>query len=95
MNLLTLDEARSTVARSALRLLDRCDTTDPAVLHALLFGVYVPAASVHDQRLTRRHRRVLDHVTALGYGDEASDELDGLDAVISLDATVVTLRLED
>jgi hypothetical protein len=85
MTLRTLDEARHSIARSALRLIERCDSTDPQLIAAMLHGACVATTSSHDQLLARRHRRILDHVTVLGYGGEARDELDSITTTLGVD----------
>lgn len=84
MNLLTLDEARTTIATSGLRLVQRCDTTDPSAITAMLHGYSRPKLTARDRGLVRRHRQTIDHVTALGYAAEANDELDGITSVAGL-----------
>jgi hypothetical protein len=86
MTLLTVDEARAHVVTSARRLVERCTTDDPFTISALLWGAgAVEDLDVRDRRLAGRHRQVLDDLNALGYGDVATEELDGISSALGLD----------
>jgi hypothetical protein len=82
---MTLDEARAATAASAWRLVDDADTHNPIRLGEMLWARdRIVGLSARDRRLTRRHRDVLDHVTALGFYREACDELDGVASALGL-----------
>jgi hypothetical protein len=55
MTLRTLDEARASVARSALRLLHRCDSTNLQMVAAMVHGPVDETISAGDRMLTSRH----------------------------------------
>ena len=83
--LMTLDEARAATSESAWQVADRAETTDRHRLHEMLRGRQrITGISARDRRLVRRHRTVLEHVTALGFGREAVDELDGIASALGL-----------
>jgi hypothetical protein len=86
MTLLTVDEARAHVVASARHVVEHCTTDDPFTISALLWGAgAVDHLAARDRRLAGRHRRVLDELNALGYGDVAADALDGISSALGLD----------
>jgi hypothetical protein len=77
--LLTLDEARSAVASSSLRLLRLADAP-PEVLARMIWGSLeaTECPGSRNRRLFACHRRVLRLVERAGHGDVIDDELDGV-----------------
>ena len=82
--LMTLDEARMRLGRSALACL-RSASCGPQELWAMLRGLPVRGLTLPDHRLASAHRRVLDDIEAAGHGDVIDDELEGLASATGLD----------
>jgi hypothetical protein len=86
VTLMTIDEARNAVARSAVDVASRCHTPHPFEVAAMLWGSGPqPTFDAHDQRLARRHRRVLDSMIEQGYHADICDELEGVASAFELD----------
>lgn len=99
--LLTVDEARHTVVRSAWRCL-RGGRCAKAGLHSMLWGLEEDGGWCRQDRLLAlEHRRVLDIVADAGYGWIVPEELEGIEAaafteadqVVRLDAIAEVLGL--
>jgi hypothetical protein len=77
--LYTLDEARQLAVTSARVVIGRRHTNDAPVLHAMIRGEdNIQPTHPTDRRQAQRHRRILDQLSALGYGAEINDDLDGI-----------------
>ena len=85
LELLTVDEARTAVVRSAARCLQRAECPVDrkiAMLWALPGG---PGWTAEDEQLAVAHRVVLENVVAVGRADVYAPELLGIQSATGLD----------
>ena len=88
LELLTVDEARTAVVRSAARCLQRAECPPDgriAMLWALPGG---PGWTAEDEQLAAGHRVILENVAAVGRADVIAPELLGIQSATGLDKGV-------